>query len=263
MSVTRSLAGKVALVTGGSRGIGRAVVAALAVRGAAVAVNYMSDHESAESAVAEARAQGVEAHAIQAHVGDDASRADLWKKFDERFGRLDFLVVNAATGVHRPAIDLSLKGIRKVFAVNFESLLFLAQEGLKRMPPAAPAAPAGSAGRIVALSSIGAERVLKDYASVGTSKAALEAMCRQLACELGPRGVNVNVVRCGLCDTGILNYVPERARIIAETLARTPAGRLVLPEDVAELVLFALAPEARMITGQILNVDGGYSATCS
>ena len=146
--------------------------------------------------------------------------------------------------------------------MNFESLVFLAGEGVKRMPPRQEEG-AGATGRVVCLSSIGAERVLRDYGSVGASKAALEAMARQLAVELGPRGINVNVVRSGLCDTGILRYVADRQKIIADTIARTPGGRLVTPADVADLVLFTLSAAARMITGQVLNVDGGYAATCS
>jgi enoyl-[acyl-carrier protein] reductase III len=265
MSATRDDAAgprRVALITGGSRGIGRAVAGALARRGVDVAGNYQNDHESAAAVAAEAEKHGARAVPIQAHIGDVQSRAELWEKFDAAFPRLDFLVANAATGVHRPALELTPNSLRKVFAVNVDAFLALAGEAVRRMPEPATPAP-GARGRIVALSSIGAERVLRDYGSVGASKAALEAFVRQLAVELGPRGISVNTVRCGLCDTGVLAYVKERTQIIAETVARTPAGRLVTPDEVAALVCFALGPEAGMLTGQVLNIDGGYSATCS
>jgi enoyl-[acyl-carrier protein] reductase III len=250
------------LITGGSRGIGAAIAHELARRGADVAINYFNDYVSADKVAGACRALGRKAIAIKAHIGDPASRKELWAAFDQTFPRLDFLVANAATGVHKPVLDVSLSSLRKVFQVNFESLLDLAAEAVPRMGEGPPPGP-GLRGRIVALSSIGAERVLRNYGTVGTSKAALEALCRQLAVELGPSGINVNVVRAGLCDTGVLHYLSDREAIIAETVARTPNRRLVSPEDVAKLVAFALSEDGSMLNGQILNVDGGFSATCS
>jgi enoyl-[acyl-carrier protein] reductase III len=254
----KTLAGKVALVTGGSRGIGKAISIALAQQGCSVALNYLSDHESAEETAHTIRTLGVEALLLQSHIGNQDSRNELWSKFEERFDCLDYLVVNAATGVFREATKLTLNSVRKVFAVNFEALIDLAHEGVRRMRSVgAPYGP-GERGRIIALSSIGAERVIANYGSIGASKAAMEAMTRQLAYELGGEGINCNVVRAGLVDTGVLNYLAGKDRIIEDTIARTPNGRLVRPEDVADLVVFLVSQNAKMINGQTLMVDGGY-----
>ncbi len=258
--MARILEGKTAVISGGSRGIGRAIVKQLASQGCNVLINYMNDFESAEEIQKVALDFGVKAITAKAHVGDHKSRADIWSTFDENFNSLDFLIVNAATGVHKPALELSVNSIRKVFAVNFESLLFLSKEATLRMKTDSNAA--GNKGRIIAISSIGAERVIRDYASVGTSKAAMECLVRQLASELGPDGINVNVVRCGLCDTGILQYVDDSSQVIEETLKRTPNGRLVEPSEVAELVSFMLSKQSAMINGQTFNVDGGFSISC-
>ena len=252
------LLGKTALITGGSRGIGRAISIELAKQGCDVAINYLSDHESAEETADAVREHGRKACLIQAHMGNADSRKELWDKFEADFTQLDFLIVNAATGVFKEATKLTLNSVRKVFAVNFEGLLDLTHEAVKRMPSVeAPYAP-GDKGRIIALSSIGAERVIANYGSIGASKAAMEAMIRQLAYELGPDGINCNVIRAGLVDTGVLNYVQGKDQIIAETIERTPNGRLVQPCEVADLVAFMAQPGSKMINGQTMMVDGGY-----
>lgn len=250
--------GKVALVTGGSRGIGKAISIELARRGCHVAINYLSDHESAEETAAAVRNEGRQALLLQAHLGDPNSRKELWDKFEESFSHLDILVVNAATGVFREATKLTLNSVRKVFAVNFEAMLDLAREAVRKMPSENAPYPAGERGRIIALSSIGAERVIANYGSIGASKAAMEALIRQLAFELGGDGINCNVVRAGLVHTGVLNYLQGKDQIIEETIARTPNGRLVEPDDVASLVAFLASKDARMINGQTMMVDGGY-----
>ncbi len=249
---------KVAMITGGTRGIGFAIAESLASQGCDLLINYLSDHESAAKAVEHLTSFGVKAFAVQAHVGDVESRKDLWREFDERFDHIDFLIANAATGVFREASKLTLNSLRKVFAVNFEAIVDLANCAVERMPKGDEPYDAGRKGRIIAISSIGAERVIANYGSIGASKAAMEAMIRQLAFELGPSGVNCNVIRAGLVDTGVLNYISGKDDIIRETIERTPNGRLVTGDDVAELVSFLLSGSSTMINGQTLMVDGGY-----
>jgi enoyl-[acyl-carrier protein] reductase III len=164
-------------------------------------------------------------------------------------GPLDVLVHNAATGVIRPALETNDKHWDWTHSANARALLSLARA-------AAPAMPGGSS--IVALSSLGSSRVLDDYALVGTSKAALEALVRYLAVELAPRGIRVNAVSGGVVDTEALDHFPNRERML-EIGSGTPAGRIVTPDDLAGAVCFLCGPDAEMIRGQILVVDGGFS----
>jgi len=249
---------KVALVTGGSRGIGRAISIRLASAGCKVAINYLSDHESAEETVQAIKESGGNAVAIQAHLGDESSRNDLWKEFDKHFNKIDYLIFNAATGVFRETAKLTTKSLKKVLAVNFEALVELANQSVLRMSDENKANLAGSKGRIVAISSVGAEKVIANYGAVGSSKAAMEAMIRQFAFELGSKGINCNTVRAGLVDTGVLNYIQGKDKIIEETIKNTPNGRLVTPDDVAAMVSFVLSNDASMLNGQTLMVDGGF-----
>ncbi len=249
---------KTALITGGSRGIGRAISMQLASEGCQVVINYLSDHDSALDTVKAIEAKGGKAKALQAHLGDQSSRAELWAEFDKDFSSVDYLVFNAATGVFREASKLTIKSLRKVFAVNFEALVDLVNQAVSRMPVSDHNSIAGAKGRVVAISSVGAERVISNYGAVGSSKAAMESMIRQFAFELGPRGINCNIVRAGLVDTGVLNYIQGKDKIIQDTIASTPNGRLVKPEDVAALVSFVLSEGASMINGQTLMVDGGF-----
>lgn len=255
------LQNKVVLITGGSRGIGRAISERLAEEGCSVAINYLNDHESAENLVNRLTEKGVKACAIQAHIGDVESRKDLWKKFDANFNRLDFFISNAATGVFRELNSLSLNSLKKVMAVNVEAFLELAngaaQRMLKKEMPSTNIEP-GEVGRIISLSSIGAERTIQNYGSIGASKAALEAMTRQMAFELGKKGINCNSLRAGLVDTGVLNFIQEKEKIVKETISKTPNGRLVVTKDVACLVAFLLSSESSMINGQTIMVDGGH-----
>jgi enoyl-[acyl-carrier protein] reductase III len=248
--MSEMLTGKVAFVTGASRGIGRAIALKLAAAGCDVAGAYHNSHEAAETLCAAVRARGRRAMAIQADVGDPESVAEAFAAFRQQFERVDFVVSNAALGVLRPALELTLKHWRRCLETNALALNLLAQQ-------AVPLMPAG--GRIIGISSLGASRAIPQYAFIGASKAALESVARSLAQELGPRGIRVNTVSAGVVDTDALKYFPNRQELLDEYARRTPAGPTLTPEDVANAVYLLCLPEAAMITGQTLVVDGGYS----
>ena len=164
-------------------------------------------------------------------------------------GPLDVFVHNAATGVIRPALETEEKHWDWTLNANARSFLALTRV-------IAPAMPTGSS--IVAISSLGSIRVLENYALVGTSKAALESLVRYLAVELGPVGISVNAVSGGVVDTGALDHFPNREEMLRMGGANA-AGRLVTPEDMAGAVSFLSSPDAEMVRGQTLIVDGGFS----
>lgn len=248
--MSEPLAGKIALVTGGSRGIGRAIALKLARAGCDVALFYHSSHDEAGAVCEVVRGLGRRAAAIQADVSDPGSVAEAFGTFREQFDRVDIVVSNAAIGVLRPALELSLKHWRRCVETNALALNLLAQQAVPLMP---------QGGRIVALSSLGSVRAIPNYAFIGASKAALEALARSLAQELGPRGIRVNVVSAGVVDTDALKYFPNREQLLAEYARRTPASPTLTAEDVANAVYLLCLPEAAMINGHTLVVDGGYS----
>lgn len=243
------LAGKIALVSGGSRGIGRAIALKLAQAGCDVAILYHNSHEEAEGVCGAARELGRRAQAIQADVSDPEVVAEAFDTLRQQFDRVDVLVSNAATGVLRPTLELSLKHWRRCLETNALALNLLAQHVVPMMP---------AGGRIIAISSLGAWRAIPHYAFIGASKAALESLVRSLAQELGPRAIRVNTVSAGVVDTDALKYFPNREQLLAEFARRTPAGPTLTPEDVAGAVYLLCLPEAAMITGHTLVVDGGY-----
>jgi len=160
------------------------------------------------------------------------------------------LVHNAATGVIRPALETEDKHWDWTHSANARALLSIAREAAPRMP---------KGGSIVGISSLGATRGLEDYVLVGTSKAALDSLVRYLAVELAPRGIRVNAVSGGVVDTGALDHFPNREQMLEMGERRTPAGRLVEPKDIADAVVFLSSPQAEMVCGQTLVVDGGFS----
>jgi enoyl-[acyl-carrier protein] reductase III len=243
------LAGKVALVTGASRGIGRAIAQKLASAGCDVAVNYYNSAEEAEALCAEIRGMGRRACALQASVGIPDSVDDMFVEFGKHFDHIDILVSNAASGVLKPALEMTLKHWRWCLETNALALNLLAQR-------AVPLMPAGAS--IIAMSSLGASRAMPDYGFIGASKAALESLVRTLAQELGPRQIRVNTVSAGVVDTDALRYFPNREELLANFAHRTPAGPVLTPQNVAGAVYLLCLPEAAMITGHTLVVDGGF-----
>jgi enoyl-[acyl-carrier protein] reductase III len=234
------------LVTGGSRGIGKAIALRFAERGAArVAIGYLRNDRAAEEAGEELRAAGAEPLLIRGNVSsarvlEEVTAAGPWNA----------VVHSAATGVIRAALETEDRHWDWTLNANARALLSLTRA-------AAPAMPEGSS--IVAISSLGSIRVLENYVLVGTSKAALEALVRYLAVELAPRGIRVNAVSAGVVETQALDHFPNREEMIAMAQNRTPAGRMVEPGDVADAVEFLCSPQAEMVRGQTLIVDGGYS----
>jgi enoyl-[acyl-carrier protein] reductase III len=175
----------------------------------------------------------------------------LVKTTADTFGALDIFIGNAASGVLRPVIEQELKGWDWTLNINTRSILFGAQA-------AAPYMIERGWGRIIGITSIGSTRVLPEYSMVGISKAAVEALIRYLAVELAPHGIVCNAVSPGVVETEALDFFPRKDQLIAFAKGRTPAGRLVTPEDVARVVAWLCTDDARMIVGQTIVVDGGY-----
>jgi enoyl-[acyl-carrier protein] reductase III len=244
-----SFQGASVLVTGGARGIGKAIALRFASLGARrVAIGYLRGDRAAEETASELRELGAEPLLLRGNVGSQRVAQDV-----AELGALDALVHAAATGVIRPALETEDKHWDWTLSANSRALLTLTRA-------AAPSMPEGSS--IVGLSSLGSTRVLENYALVGVSKAALEALIRYLAVELAPRGIRVNAVSAGVVETGALEYFPNRDAML-EMGKRNPVGRIVTPEDVAACVTFLCSPEAEMIRGQTVVVDGGWSLLAS
>jgi len=245
---------KVALVTGSGRGIGRAIALHFARKGADIVVNFFRNHAPAEETAHEIEALGRRALLVKADVGelDDLDR--LFDEIEETFGGLDIFIHNAASGYNRPVLEQKPKGWDWTMNINARSLLFAAQR-------AVPLMEKRGGGRIVSISSPGSSRVLPDYVVVGASKAAIESLTRYLAVELAPKNIIVNAVSPGIVETDALKHfemIVDRSKL-QKTVVATPAGRLVTPEDVAEVVAFLCTPSASMIRGQVIVVDGGYT----
>jgi len=241
-----TLGDRAVLVTGGTRGIGKAIALRLVSLGAnRVALGYLRNDAAAEEAAEEVRAAGAEPLLVRGNVALDRVVAEFANQ-----GPFAVVVHNAATGVIRSALETEDKHWDWTLGANARALLSLARACTPDMQP-------GSS--IVGVSSLGSTRVLENYVLVGTSKAALESVVRYLAVELAPRGIRVNAVSAGVVETEALDHFPNREQMLRAARERTPAGRMVEPEDVADAVAYLCSPEAEMVRGQTLIVDGGYS----
>jgi enoyl-[acyl-carrier protein] reductase III len=245
------LRGKRALVTGSSRGIGRAIAMSLADFKVDVAINYLRNRTRAEETAHEIEQRGVRALVVKGNVANPDHVDRLFATIEKEWGGLEILVSNAASGVLKPAKELTMHHFDWAMHINAAALLPLIQN-FSRLSST-------DEKSLVAVSSLGAVRAIPNYTAVGASKAALESMVRHLAAEFAPEGIRVNAVSAGTVDTDALTHFPNREQLLEEARQRTPAGRLLNPQDVANTVVYLCTEYASMIHGQTLVVDGGYS----
>ena len=252
MSAPMPFENKIALITGSGRGIGQAIALQFAHEGADVVVNFFRNRAPAEATAGQIRALGRRAHVIRADVGEPDGIEALFAEVEKEFGGLDILINNAASGYNRPVMEQKIKGWDWTMNINARAALFCAQR-------AAPLMERRGGGYIVNLSSPGSHRVMPDYVVVGASKAALEAVTRYLAVELASKNIVVNAVSPGIVATDALKHfaAAREGDVLGKAIQATPAGRLVTPEDVANLVAFLCSSAAEMIRGQVIALDGG------
>ena len=251
-SATHPFSDRVALVTGASRGIGRATALRLARQGADIGLAYFRNREAAEKTAAEVEELGRRAVLLKGHLGDADRVREVARTLVDELGAPSIVVSNAASGVLRSFDQIDEKGWDWTLDVNCRALLVLLQE--LREPMAR-----NGGGAVVALSSLGATRVIPSYLAVGVSKAGLEALVRYLAVELAPDNIRVNAVSAGVVDTDSLRHFPNRDDLLRAAERQTPAGRMLTPEDVAGVISFLCSDDASMIRGQTIVADGGYS----
>jgi NAD(P)-dependent dehydrogenase (short-subunit alcohol dehydrogenase family) len=243
-----SLSNRTILVTGGTRGIGRAISLRFARAGARVIANYLRNEKAAEQLKTIATEEDLAIVLCRADLTNERGLEQLDRSLQEQGPQLSGLVHCAATGVHRPVEQLDWKHFDFTFNLNVGAFFKVIKLLLPRF---------SKGSSVVAISSWGALRVLPSYAVVGSSKGALEALARHLAVELAPRGIRVNIITAGAVLTEAWQALPDAENRLAETIRRTPAGRLVTPEEVAYGAQFLFSDAASAIMGQTLFIDGG------
>ncbi len=246
--------GKTALVTGSGRGIGRAIALRLAQDGADLVINFMRNQKPAEEVASLVREIGQRALVVQANVAKPEDVDRLFETIGNEFDGLDIFISNAASGFNRPIMEQKVMGWDWTMNVNARGFLLCMQR-------AAPLMEKRGGGQVVAISSTGSQRALPDYVAVGASKAALEALIRYAAVEMAPKNIVVNGVSPSLVETDALKHFASLgdSNTIPRAIAKTPAGRLVTPEDIAGVISFLCSPAAHMIRGQVITIDGGYT----
>jgi NAD(P)-dependent dehydrogenase (short-subunit alcohol dehydrogenase family) len=251
--MSRRFEGKIALITGSSRGIGRALALTLAREGATVVVNYQRNADLAAATVGEIETMGSRAIAVQANMENVDEIDRLFDCVEREFGRLDHFVSNAAASSFKKIVDLKAHNLDRSFDLNVRAFVLGAQRAVKLMK---------HGGRIAVLSSYGSVRAYPTYANLGSNKAAIEAWVRYMAVEFAPHGVNVNAINGGLIDTESCAYFYENVPGMApieSVLSKVPKGRMGTTQEVADTIAFLLAPESEYVTGQTIAVDGGLS----
>jgi enoyl-[acyl-carrier protein] reductase III len=246
-------AGRVALITGSSRGIGRTLALALASQGGSVVVNYKRNEELANEVVGRVEEAGGKAIAVQADIEDPEQIVSLFDACREEFGRLDYFVSNAAASSFKPIKDLGVHNLDRSYAMNVRAFVLGAQQAVELM---------NEGGRIVVLSSYGSIRAYPTYANLGAAKAAVEAWVRYMAVEWAPLGINVNAVNGGIIESDSSAYfydVEGMPSLEEQVLPKIPKARQGSVKEVANCVEFLLEPRSEYVTGQSLVVDGGLS----
>ena len=253
MFTRESLSGKVAFVTGASRGIGRGIALALAEAGADVIVHYARKAGLAHEVVSEIQSLGRRAIAVKANFAEKEKIDAMLDEVEEVFGGCDIFVANAATGGFRPMLETSNKHWDWTLDVNARSILHCVQRLIPYMEHK-------GWGRVITITSLGSIRVVPNYSAVGLSKAVVESLTRYLAVELAPKGIIVNAISPGLVDTDALsNLDGDRRSTLEYVRQRNPTRRLVTPQDIGKVATFLCTDAAEMMVGQTLYVDGGFN----
>ena len=244
--------GKIALITGASRGIGRQLAISLAARGATPIINYRRNEEAARETIGQLECLGANTLAIRADLESLEETEAMFDRVQERFGRLDFYISNASASAFRPIMELKPHHLERTFNLNVRAFVIGAQRATRLMD---------RGGRIVVLSSYGSPRTFPTYANLGAAKAAAEVWARYMGVELAPLGINVNAVIPGIIasDSSSFFYNTGRVAPIETVVPKIPKGRLGSVQEVADCVLFLLAPASEYVTGTTLVVDGGLT----
>ena len=252
-----ALEGRVAVITGASRGMGRAIALRLARHGADCVVMYRRDRVRADDVVAEVERFGRRALALQIELGEPAQVEPTFARIGEAFGRIDILVANAAATAFRPMLEQKAHNVKRTFAISVESFVAAVQAAVPLMK--------GRPGRVVAVSGIDSHQAMTGHGALGAAKAAVESLVRSLAMELGPLGITVNGVNPGLIETDSAQMYVERGiseqytEAVARVIALTPVRRAGTGEDVAGLVAYLVSDAASFLTGQTILIDGGLT----
>jgi enoyl-[acyl-carrier protein] reductase III len=248
-------AGKVALVTGSSRGIGRAIALRLAREGADVVVHYRRQTVAAQETATSIAALGRRVLVVQAELGEAPAVHRLFTQVRETFGGLDILVANAAATAFKPLLEQQAHHINKTFAITVDAFVLAVQEAVKLMQ--------GRRGKIVTVSGIDARRYIPLHGALAAAKGALEVLTPYLACELAPQGISVNGVNPGFVNTDSAHVFGEKVyRLLEKNIVTyTPMQRVGMPDDIASVVAFLCSEDAAWICGQTITVDGGLSLT--
>ena len=248
LSNKNSLYNKTAVITGGTRGIGKAISEELGKRGANLILNYLRNHKEAKKTQKELNENNINCSIYRCNIGDIESVDKFINKITLEHDKIDILINNAASGVMKKSTDLDIKHWDWTMDINARGTWYISKQLSKQMI---------NGGNIINISSPGSSMVLPDYFPIGVSKAALESITRYLSIELAEKNIAVNSVSAGYVLTDALNHFPDKDSVVEIAEKATPAGRPIRPQDVANVVAMLCGSDAEMIRGQNILVDGG------